>query len=577
MNYKEIVREYIEAFFPDCAGALLSGSAVNGEMTPQSDLDVIVLYEDVHRHYRKIDFYRDQKIEVMVHRISECFTMFESDRLKRNRSFLDLISKGVIVKDTDTLVSQLQLNAKHIYEQNPIPFTLYEKKLYHYILKNRLDDFEAKNDFSESYFILSNVLYYTTKILLVQNKQWSNKTDGKWQLRAIRKFNPELASRFTMAIESFCKQNDKTGIAMLVREVMTSLVEDSSYHYEAGIPPKFNRSRKWMVIDVYYAEPQNELLAELFVAMVQYIREKGWAENVFFSRDCRNGAHLRLHLGTEDLTIKEQVIAWAEVEASRYLSHNPSLRILADTHKQLPKRFQLFPNNSLQYHHFEVDILKYMGRDGLLVLEHQWSASSDFVLSLLASNTQRDFNSELDYVLKVVWDMLLALDLTAAEINLFCQGYWKSWSDFEFSVNMPTFLFSDQVNIEAIGAEHQIKMMKIFDNNINDNAAQMESLLPMQTNTNKTAEELVFFTALCDNKRKLKCLLNEHRLFLPQGVHQDTSGITNSDQPCWMFYKEFIHTLINQFGLLHRNELYVMYAIAQNSKRLVEETTCIKA
>src|SRR5690606_35739539 len=121
----------------------------------------------IHSHYRELFDYRGQKIEAMVHRISECKKSLLQDKRRRNKSFLDLITKGVIIKDTDQCVQLLQESALKIYQKMPAPFSSFEADLYHYIICNRLNDFEDNSDYHESYFIFSNLLYFLTKVVLI--------------------------------------------------------------------------------------------------------------------------------------------------------------------------------------------------------------------------------------------------------------------------------------------------------------------------------------------------------------------------------------------------------------------------
>lgn len=578
MDYFLIAREFVDQFFPDADGAMLSGSAVTGNMKTKSDLDILIFYSDIHSHYRALYNYKGQKIEAMVHRISECRQTFEIDYKRRNRSFLDLVVKGRIIKDTDEKVAALHARAAAIYQQKPPPFTPFEIDLYHYLINNRLDDFIDTEDYHESYFILSNLLYFISKVVLIQHGQWSNKTDGKWQLRCIQAFDPVLANKLTEGIDDFCKRNEKDKITQLTRTILAQLTTKESCLYKAGIPPGLNKVRKWFLIDLYYADPHEELLSNLVKAFLQEIKANHPVEKVFFTRNSSNGAHINIYVVADDKTIEEYVIPIAERMLGDYLSLNPSLRIVPPAFKRLPKKYQLFPNNSFQYHYFEVDAIKYIGSEALKIVEQEFEASSEFVLEMIEANAYVNFNEKLGEVIKINWLLLCAFGLNAEQAYLFLNAYWHSWSTYQFNVQLPPFLFNNNAVDESRQPEaNRNSLQQRLEQKY---VEQKDSLLPyLESMQNAMLEYSIpeneilckYFIKLDRIKEMLAALAEQQCLFTPDPVYDTLNEIKILEEyPLWLFYKEFLHSLNNRLGIIFENEKYVIYIMTQIARQLTE-------
>ncbi|MDF9799371.1 putative nucleotidyltransferase [Catalinimonas alkaloidigena] len=583
MDYTIIARRFIDQQFPDAQGAILSGSAVTGEMKPHSDLDLLVFYEDIHSHYRKLYHFEGQKIEAMVHRISQSRDNMAYDRKRRNKAFLDLIVKGVIIKDTDQVIASLQTEAGEIYDQGPLPYTPYEKALYHYIINNRLEDFVDNDDYHESYFILSNLFYFLTKVMLIINGQWTNKGQGKWQFRAVEEYDKQLGEQLKKAIDDFCQHQRKDKVITLTKNVLLQL-DDRAAAYEAGIPPQYNKVKKWFMVDMYYAEPQEEMLIELIKPSIENLSEMGWAENVFFTRNYKNGAHISLYLVTDKTIFEEHILPYIENTFGSYLSMNPSLRVTPDLYKRLPKKFQLFPNNSFQYYEFEVELMKYMGSEGLKFLEEQFHSSSKFVLDLISQKPGINYNEKLGEVIKINWLVLHTLGLSLQEINLFCENYWKDWGAYQFSTIPGPFIFNDKVSpMPLLKQEVEDKLYQKFEDKFEQQQEQMLGFLgslweKSETEGQRNLEEALatYLGELKMSREKITLFHTEEKLFLPDPIQDESSEVKILERyPLWFFYKEIIHATNNRLGVLHENERYLMFllqACAQHlSLKLQEE------
>lgn len=88
---------------PCCQGALLAGSAVRGQETDTSDLDIVVFDQDIPFSYREslIDF--GWPIEIFVHNLASYKHFFDLDSKHAKPSMPRMVWEGIVLRDEGIL------------------------------------------------------------------------------------------------------------------------------------------------------------------------------------------------------------------------------------------------------------------------------------------------------------------------------------------------------------------------------------------------------------------------------------------------------------------------------------------
>ena len=89
------VREIYKKKYSDSAIVLLAGSVVRGEATKTSDLDLVVVYEQLESAYRESFLWGDWPVEAFVHDIETLRYFFASDRVSGVPSLPQMVSDGI--------------------------------------------------------------------------------------------------------------------------------------------------------------------------------------------------------------------------------------------------------------------------------------------------------------------------------------------------------------------------------------------------------------------------------------------------------------------------------------------------
>lgn len=224
---KEAAIEFVHNFFPTCEAALLCGSVVRKEATPYSDLDIIIFDNNIPNSYRESFRQYGWPIEAFVYNETG-FWRFVEDNVKRARpSLARMAAEGKIIRDAPFLYT-LQEKARLVLGKGPSPWSNREIIQARYGLTDILEDLQGSNDEFESLFIVNRLSVLVHEFLLRTANQWIG--DGKWIMRALKQYDPEVADEFAWVFQQYYKNGDKE----IVVEYVDRLLEPYGGRFFAG-------------------------------------------------------------------------------------------------------------------------------------------------------------------------------------------------------------------------------------------------------------------------------------------------------------------------------------------------------
>ncbi|WP_445509332.1 nucleotidyltransferase domain-containing protein [Rossellomorea marisflavi] len=211
-------KELILDRFPSCHAALLSGSVIRGQETATSDLDIIVIHNELASSYRESLIWQGWPVELFVHNSTGILDFFKDDCLRGRPSLPRMIAEGLPLKSNQTLDS-LKVIANRLLSAGPESWdedTIDRKR---YFLTDALDDFNGCNDRGEGLFIAGHLAELLHEFVLRTNGCWIG--SSKWIVRALKKFDPEYARHFVHAFDSYYKHGEKKGVITLVNQALS--------------------------------------------------------------------------------------------------------------------------------------------------------------------------------------------------------------------------------------------------------------------------------------------------------------------------------------------------------------------
>lgn len=218
MKAIDAAQKIIESQFPDCDVALLGGSVARGEETKTSDLDIVILDQNLSSCYRESFFSNGWPVEVFVHNFETYKTFFESDCKRGRPSLPQLVSEGIVLKGTMQIVTSLKQEAEQLLNKGPEKWTEELMRQKRYFITDALDDFIGATKREEELFIANHLADLVHEYVLRVNGQWVG--NSKWFIRVLRKYDSLFAEQFVEAFDHFYRTGEKVGLIDFVEKTL---------------------------------------------------------------------------------------------------------------------------------------------------------------------------------------------------------------------------------------------------------------------------------------------------------------------------------------------------------------------
>ncbi|MDG5472286.1 nucleotidyltransferase domain-containing protein [Jeotgalibacillus sp. ET6] len=209
--------QFINLHYPHCQAALLAGSVVRKEATAASDLDIVIFDQTIKSSYRSSHVEGGWPIEVFVHSMESYKEFFRSDCERARPSMPNMVAEGLILKNNEEL-SAIRKEAQALLDKGPDPWDKETLKLKRYFLTDALEDLTGSTSREEDLFIAGTLLFQLSDFILRTNHQWSG--DSKWQMRALKRFDPDLAAELAGAFDRFYQNGEKETIVRVTERIL---------------------------------------------------------------------------------------------------------------------------------------------------------------------------------------------------------------------------------------------------------------------------------------------------------------------------------------------------------------------
>lgn len=213
----EAANKFVEFYFPKAQAAILAGSAAREEHNDKSDLDIIVITDEVETPFRQSYVEFGWNIEAFVFNNKNYMDFFEKDARRKRPSLPNMVLESIILKD-DQIINIMKEQAKSLLQKGPEKLSEEEIRDFRYEITNLLDDFEGETDYFKNLFIVSELVEKLKQFTLLVNGYWDSK--GKYNVKALNKFDEQIAGIFLMAMEEYYKNENKEVLISLSNDIL---------------------------------------------------------------------------------------------------------------------------------------------------------------------------------------------------------------------------------------------------------------------------------------------------------------------------------------------------------------------
>jgi len=200
--------------YPSAVAAILGGSAVRGEGSETSDLDLLVVIDELAAPYRESFVSHGWPVEAFVNNPSSYRFFFEQNIRRRRPSLPQMCAEGVVLVDDMGVGAHIKEEAEALVAAGPAPLSTDELDSVRYRVTDLLDDFIGARTMPETYFTATELVLAASDLLLGTRGRWL--ASSKWIDREIRRLDKDLADRLVSSLEALFRAGDRTPLVSWV-------------------------------------------------------------------------------------------------------------------------------------------------------------------------------------------------------------------------------------------------------------------------------------------------------------------------------------------------------------------------
>jgi len=201
---------------------LLAGSAVRGEGTEFSDLDLVVVFPHLDHAWRESFRFGGWPVEAFVHDPETLQYFFEEvDRASGVPSLPRMVFEGIPIPDSAQLAGALKEAAHRLLVAGPPELEPQEVDERRYAVSDMIEDLRAPRSREE--LVASGCRLYAAlgDLFLRSRKQWS--ASGKALPRAIAEEDPQTARAFARAFDALFTGAGPNVVIQLAERILQPL------------------------------------------------------------------------------------------------------------------------------------------------------------------------------------------------------------------------------------------------------------------------------------------------------------------------------------------------------------------
>jgi hypothetical protein len=217
----KITNQILDERYPDADVIFLSGSLLRGEGTPYSDLDLVVIFEQLPHAWRESFNFQGYPVEAFVHD-PETFNYFihELGVPSGQAAMAHMVAEGVEVPGPTEISQSLKRITADLIAAGPPKLSDEDERKLRYTITNLIDDIRqprSKEELvasgAELYGALANYYFRANGLWSAVNKSIPRK---------LGKTDPELYSRFREGFEELFAGGRSDKVIALAEEILKS-------------------------------------------------------------------------------------------------------------------------------------------------------------------------------------------------------------------------------------------------------------------------------------------------------------------------------------------------------------------
>lgn len=214
----EIANGVLRTRYPDAAFAYVAGSIMRGEGTYLSDIDLVVIYDQLDAARRESFMSEGVPVEAFVHDLGTLAWFINEDANRGRPSMLNMVAEGVVIGPAPTHAERLRREVSERLEKGPLPLSTAALNTLRYEITDALDDLRGHRPPGEMLAIGAMLHGRLVELALRGRGRWYG--TGKWAPRLLSEVCRPLADQFDEAFRAlFTSAKVEAVIALAEQEL----------------------------------------------------------------------------------------------------------------------------------------------------------------------------------------------------------------------------------------------------------------------------------------------------------------------------------------------------------------------
>lgn len=228
--------------FSEARAIFLAGSALRGEQTPYSDLDLVVVYEKLAAAWRQSFIHKGWPVEAFVHD-PETLTYFfwEMDRPLGVPSLAAMVAEGKEIPAEDNFSRSIKTLAQTVLQAGPPDWTETDFRRARYSITGLCDDIRAPRSPAELTASLTCLYQQLADFCFRSQGRWSAKNKGI--PRKLAELDPLLTQRFVEAFDAAFSHRASSLVLQLAEAILTPYGGFLFENYRSDAPASYRKKR----------------------------------------------------------------------------------------------------------------------------------------------------------------------------------------------------------------------------------------------------------------------------------------------------------------------------------------------
>lgn len=218
-NYKAIIEKLRNECYPNAKAIFWAGSTAKNQATSTSDVDLVIIFEELDHAYREAFIYEDTPIDAFMHDPKTLSYFFDYIEAKDGRpALIQMIANGIEVLGVDNFSNEIKSLAQKAFEAGPKKWNKEEIDKERFLITDILDDIKSPKTKDEQ--MVSAVHLFEPLIQFYFRSQGKWSASGKSLIRLFNNDNPVLASKYTKGFNNLFKDGKTEGLESVVKEIL---------------------------------------------------------------------------------------------------------------------------------------------------------------------------------------------------------------------------------------------------------------------------------------------------------------------------------------------------------------------